>query len=64
MLQGSVKFFNATKGFGFITKDNGSDIFFHITEVEGGQEPQTSDKVSFYEGTGKKGPMAVEIKLI
>ena len=49
MNTGTVKFFNASKGFGFITTDEGKDIFFHISEVEG-QEPQDGDKVEFEVG--------------
>lgn len=63
MNKGVVKFFNATKGFGFITPDNGDDIFFHISEIQG-QEPKDGDKVEFEVGQGKKGPCAVQVKVI
>ena len=63
MSTGTVKFFNTSKGFGFITRDNGSDIFFHISEVQG-QEPQEGDKVEFEEGEGQKGPCAVGGKVV
>ena len=62
MKTGKVKFFNATKGFGFITQDNGNDIFFHISEVQG-QEPQDGDSVEFEVGEGNKGPCAVGVKV-
>lgn len=64
MEQGTIKFYNAAKGFGFITKETGTDIFFHITEVKGDQEPQDGDKVNFTEGTGRKGVCATEITLV
>ena len=61
-MTGTVKFFNTTKGFGFITKEDGSDIFFHISEVQGPQ-PQDGDKVEFELGEGNKGPCAVSVKV-
>ena len=63
MKQGTVKFFNGTKGFGFITGDDGNDIFFHISEIQG-NEPKDGDKVEFEVGQGKKGPCAVNVKVI
>ncbi|MEM7646901.1 MAG: cold-shock protein [Pseudomonadota bacterium] len=62
MTTGKVKFFNATKGFGFITKDDGADIFFHISEVQG-QEPQDGDSVEFEVGEGNKGPCALKVRV-
>lgn len=63
MSTGTVKFFNAGKGFGFIVQDSGDDLFFHISEVQGGQEPQDGDKVEYEVGQGKKGPCAVGVKV-
>ena len=63
MNKGVVKFFNASKGFGFITPESGDDIFFHISEIQG-QEPQDGDKVEFEIGQGKKGPCAVSVKVV
>ena len=62
MSSGTVKFFNADKGFGFITPDSGADLFFHISEVQG-QQPRDGDKVEFEVGQGKKGPCAVSVKV-
>ena len=62
MSQGTVKFFNANKGFGFIVQDSGNDLFFHVSEIQG-QEPQDGDKVEFEVGEGRKGPCAVSVKV-
>ena len=62
MSTGTVKFFNSGKGFGFITPDDGKDLFFHVSEVQG-QEPKDGDKVEFEVGQGKKGPCAVGVRV-
>ncbi len=62
MNTGTVKFFNVSKGFGFITPDSGEDLFFHISEILG-QEPRDGDKVKFDIGSGKRGPCAVQVQL-
>lgn len=62
--QGKVKFFNSLKGFGFITRKNANDIFFHINEVDGHEELQADAKVEFEIGSSKKGPVAVKIKKV
>ena len=63
MKTGTIKFFNTTKGFGFITLEDGNDIFFHISEVNG-PEPKDGDKVEFEVGEGRKGPCAVRVKVV
>ena len=63
MSTGKVKFFNASKGFGFITQDEGDDLFFHITELEG-QEANEGDNVEYEVGEGRKGPCAVKVKVV
>jgi CspA family cold shock protein len=64
MNTGKVKFFNETKGFGFITPDNGDkDLFVHISAVESG-DLRDDDKVEFEIGEGQKGPCAVQVRKI
>lgn len=62
MSKGTVKFFNAGKGFGFITPDEGADLFFHVSEIKG-EPPRDGDRVEFEVGQGKKGPCAVGVKV-
>lgn len=64
MSTGKVKFFNESKGFGFITPDDGGkDIFVHISAVAHGQLGD-DDKVEYEVGEGKKGPCAVNVRKI
>ncbi len=61
MSSGTVKWFNASKGFGFITPDDGSaDLFVHHTEIKTGgyKTLDENQKVTFEVGQGKKGPCA------
>lgn len=63
MSTGKVKFFNAEKGFGFIKREGENDLFFHISELDGNQEPQEDDTVEFEMGEGRKGPCAVQVRI-
>ena len=63
MKTGTVKFFNESKGFGFITLDDGSgDVFVHVNNLAGGPI-QERDKVKFEVQQGRKGPEAVNVSL-
>ena len=63
MQEGTVKFFNETKGFGFITPANGGqDIFVHVSGLK--DQIRENDKVSFEVQNGKKGLNAVNVKVI
>ena len=63
MQEGTVKFFNETKGFGFITpKDGGREVFVHLTGLV--DSIRENDEVSFNVEHGQKGPNAVNVKLI
>ena len=65
MSTGTVKFFDETKGFGFITPEGGDkDLFVHITGVQGGESLRDGDKVEYEIGEGQKGPCAVQVKKI
>lgn len=63
MQEGIVKFFNESKGFGFITPNDGSkDIFVHASGVE--SQIFENDKVKYEVEIGKKGPQAVNVKVV
>jgi cold shock protein len=62
MKTGKVKFFNESKGFGFIIEDGSNkEIFVHISEVSNGAKLKENDSVSFEVKTGKKGLNAVNV---
>ena len=65
MAKGTVKFFNTTKGFGFITPDDGEkDIFVHITSVQASGLDSLSDgqAVEFDVEADRRGPKAVNLR--
>ena len=60
---GTVKFFNEAKGFGFIKKNDGTEIFVHASGVTGGYKLMENDKVTFDVTAGKKGDNAINVAL-
>ncbi len=63
MPNGTVKWFNDKKGFGFIENDDGGDVFVHHTSIQGSGFKSLSegDRVSFDIEEGEKGPKAVNV---
>ncbi len=64
MAQGTVKWFNEKKGFGFIEKDGGGDIFVHFSAIQAGgfKTLREGQRVTFDVSEGEKGPAAVNVK--
>ncbi|MDP2278723.1 MAG: cold-shock protein [Nitrospirota bacterium] len=63
MANGKVKWFNDSKGFGFITSEDGSDVFVHHTSIQGNgfKSLAEGDSVSFDTEKGPKGPKATNV---
>ena len=65
-VSGKVKWFDDAKGYGFITRDEGGDVFVHFSQIEGDGFRSLSEgqAVEFEVTEGPKGPLATEVKLI
>ena len=63
MANGTVKWFNANKGFGFITSEDGQDLFAHFSAIQsdGFKSLDEGQKVEFDVEVGQRGPQAVNI---
>jgi CspA family cold shock protein len=63
MTNGTVKWFNDTKGFGFITSEEGHDVFVHFSSIQGDgfRSLAEGDSVSFETEEGPKGPKAINV---
>ncbi len=63
---GTVKWFNAAKGYGFIERSQGGDVFVHFSSIEqdGYKSLEKGQKVEFTVGDGPKGPQAQDVKVV
>ncbi len=66
MADGIVKWFNDSKGFGFIEQENGSDVFVHHSSINatGFKSLQEGDRVTFDVEQGQKGPAAANVTVV
>jgi cold shock protein len=65
-IQGTVKWFNATKGFGFISRQDGPDVFVHYSAIEGSgfRSLEEGQRVEFTLEQGPKGPQASNVTAV
>ncbi len=66
MSKGTVKWFNANKGYGFIEQEGGEDLFVHFSAIqsEGFKTLDEGDMVTFEVSAGQKGPQAIDVKVV
>jgi len=61
-MKGKVKMFNAARGFGFITGDDGKDVYVHTSDIDGGAALAIGDSVEYEVEAGERGPRAKKVK--
>lgn len=66
MAQGTVKWFNGEKGYGFISSNEGADVFVHFSEIEGSgyKSLDENQRVEFEVAQGPKGPQATRVRAV
>ena len=66
MATGTVKFFNAEKGFGFISREDGDDVFVHFSAIQGTgyRSLEEGQRVEFEISQGQKGPQADAVRAV
>jgi CspA family cold shock protein len=66
MTTGTVKFFNSEKGFGFISRDQGDDVFVHFSNIDsqGYKTLEVGQKVEFDVAPGRKGEEALKVRVV
>ncbi len=66
MAQGTVKWFNAEKGYGFVAVDGGQDVFVHYSAImaDGYRTLEEGQRVEFEVTQGQKGPQADQVRII
>ncbi len=66
MPQGTVKFFNNEKGYGFISREDGDDVFVHYSKIEGSgyRSLEEGQRVEFEIGPGRKGDEALSVRIV
>ncbi len=66
MAKGRVKWFNEKKGYGFISRDNGNDVFVHFSAIQrnGFKTLYEGDEVEFEVSNGPKGPQATNVVVV
>lgn len=63
-MKGKVKMFNTERSFGFITGDDGKDVYVHTSAIEGGAALATGDVVEYEVESGERGPRAKNVKKV